>query len=133
MIKNKGGRPKKIINKQIFESACGLFMSREDICTLLDVSDKTLDKYCHDEYGESFSAFFAQKRKTGELSLRASTFAMAKKSAAMGIFWLKNYAGMKDTIEITPKEDRTEDPLSLALRKAVEVEPVDKPEAMGDS
>lgn len=93
------GRPRKEIDKTEFEKLCGLQCTREEICAWFDVSFKTLESWCKQEYGQSFSPVFEEKRGIGKISLRRSQFQLAKKSAAMAIFLGKNYLGQKDQPE----------------------------------
>lgn len=98
------GRPKKEIAQDQFEKLCGLQCTLEEICGWFDVTDKTLDRWCKETYGESFSEVFAKKREAGKISLRRSQWRLAEKSAAMAIFLGKNYLGQSDHVVI---EDRT--------------------------
>lgn len=97
-------RPKKAIEKTDFEKLCGLQCTKEEICGWFDVTDKTLDRWCHETYHDGFSAIYAQKRELGKISLRRAQFRLAEKSAAMAIFLGKNYLGQKDNIVYEDKE-----------------------------
>ena len=109
MEKNKGGRPKKIIDQEQFEKLCGFQCTQEEICSWFDVTDKTLTSWCKETYGESFSEVYNKKREKGKISLRRAQFQLATKSAAMAIFLGKNYLGQTDRIEqiVTQIEDLT--------------------------
>ena len=109
MEKNKGGRPKKIIDQEQFEKLCGFQCTQEEICSWFDVTDKTLTSWCKETYGESFSEVYSKKREKGKISLRRAQFQLATKSAAMAIFLGKNYLGQTDRIEqiVTQIEDLT--------------------------
>jgi len=91
-----GGRPQKEIDKKIFENLCGIQCTRDEICAVLDITDKTLTNWCQQTYGKSFSAIFKEKRQIGFISLRRTQFKLAEKSAAMAIFLGKNYLGQND-------------------------------------
>ena len=99
MEKNKGGRPRAQINKKQFESLCGIQCTKEEICAVLDVTEKTLERWCRETYNEGFSQVFRQKREYGKASLRRAGFQLAQKNAAVHIFYAKNHLGMTDTIE----------------------------------
>ena len=100
MVGNKGGRPKAIIDKKQFEQACGIQCTKEELCALFSVTDKTLDRWVKDNYdGASFSEIYKQKRDIGKISLRRAGFQLAQKNAAVHIFYAKNHLGMSDTIE----------------------------------
>lgn len=98
------GRPKKEIAQDQFEKLCGLQCTLEEICGWFDVTDKTLDRWCKETYGESFSEVFAKKREAGKISLRRSQWRLAEKSAAMAIFLGKNYLGQKDIPDETNED-----------------------------
>ena len=92
-------RPRKEIDNKIFESLCKLQCTREEICSFLDVTDKTLETWCKRTYGENFSSVFAKKREGGKISLRRAQFRLAEKNAAMAIFLGKQYLGQSDNPE----------------------------------
>lgn len=71
------GRPKKEIAQDQFEKLCGLQCTLEEICGWFDVTDKTLDRWCKETYGKSFSEVFAKKREAGKISLRRSQWRLA--------------------------------------------------------
>ena len=89
-------RPSKEIDKIQFEKLCGLQCTKEEICGFLDITDKTLDKWCKRIYKLSFSEVFKQKRVTGKISLRRSQFRLAEKNASMAIWLGKQYLDQTD-------------------------------------
>lgn len=96
----KMGAPTKKIDKKIFENLCFIQCTLEEICAVLDVTDKTLNKWCKETYeGKTYSEVFAQKRLLGKMSLRRSGFQMAQKNPAVHIFYAKNHLGMTDKVE----------------------------------
>ena len=109
MEKNKGGRPKKEIDREQFEKLCELQCTQEEICGWFDITDKTLTSWCKKTYGVSFSEIYNKKREKGKISLRRAQFQLAQKNAAMAIFLGKNYLGQTDRIEqiVTQIEDLT--------------------------
>lgn len=92
-------RPTKSINQKQFEQLCQIQCTKEEICAVLDVSDKTLDRWCKETYETSFSEIFSQKRKGGHASLRAKQWKLASKSPAMAIFLGKQFLGQTDKVE----------------------------------
>lgn len=118
------GRPKKEIAQDQFEKLCGLQCTLEEICGWFDVTDKTLDRWCKETYGESFSEVFAKKREAGKISLRRSQWRLAEKSAAMAIFLGKNYLGQSDNVVIEDKSalDRLDEILKGTQENAVELQ-----------
>ena len=99
------GRPKKEIDQKQFETMCALQCTLDEVCAMLDVSDKTLEKWCKETYdGQTFYQVFCQKRELGKMSLRRKQWALADKSASMAIFLGKNYLGQRDSIEYEDRE-----------------------------
>ena len=104
-------RPKKIIKQKQFESLCALQCTREEICGILEVSEKTLDKWCHETYETSFSLIFREKKQLGKMSLRRSQFKLSEKNATMAIWLGKQLLGQKDNpLEIVQDNDNTKEP-----------------------
>lgn len=114
------GRPKKEIDQGQFENLCGLQCTEEEICSWFDVTDKTLNRWCREKYGMTFSDIFAIKRMAGKISLRRSGFQMAQKNAAVHIFYAKNYLGMSDTAYLNVHNDGTELQLIQLPEKEIE-------------
>lgn len=100
-------RPKKEPEKdfkETFEKLCGLQCTKEEIQDWFYISEKTLDRWVKDNYGEKFSEVYKSKRNKGKASLRRAQFKLAQKSAAMAIWLGKQWLGQKetnDTDEIT--------------------------------
>lgn len=99
--KKKMGRPKKVINQKQFEEMCKYQCTRDEICAFLDVTGMTLNAWCRETYGTTFSVVFKQKREDGKMSLRRKQWHLADKSASMAIFLGKNYLGQTDKQEVT--------------------------------
>lgn len=81
-------RPKKYINKKQFESLCAIQCTREEICDVLDVTEKTLNRWCKEEYGENFSLVFRQKKSLGKTSLRRNQWKLAEAGNYTMQIWL---------------------------------------------
>lgn len=92
----KMGRPKKAIDKDIFEGLCMIQCTEEEIDAVLGVTDKTLNRWCKETYGKTFSEVFAEKREAGKASLRRKQWKLADDNAAVAIFLGKNYLGQRD-------------------------------------
>ena len=97
------GRPMKQIDKVQFEKLCALQCTEEEICGFLDVTDKTLEKWCQKEYKAHFSEVFRQKRGAGKVSLRRNQWRLAEKNSNMAIWLGKQYLGQRDM----PTQDST--------------------------
>jgi hypothetical protein len=109
-------RPRKEIDKEQFEKLCAMQATKEEICAWFDITDKTLDAWCGRTYAEGFSEVFNKKRAKGKISLRRAGFELAKKNAAVHIFYAKNFLGMTDRTEqvVANVEDLT--PLAEMLK-----------------
>lgn len=98
------GRPRKEIDKKIFENLCGLQCTLEEIAGVFDCSVDTIERWCKREYRETFAEVYKKHSAKGKMSLRRTQFKLAEKSAAMAIFLGKNYLGQKDTIIETDEQ-----------------------------
>ena len=112
------GRPKKIIDKDQFEKLCALQCTLQEVCGFFGVTDQTLNTWCKETYGTTFSDVFAEKRVGGQISLRRSQFKLAEKSAAVSIWLGKQYLGQRDR-DIADAMDRSNGVLEslMALHK----------------
>lgn len=111
-------RPKKEIDQKQFENLCGLQCTELEICDWFGVSDKTLDKWCHETYGERFSVVFREKRGNGKVSLRRMQWRLAERNASMAIFLGKNYLGQKDVSAVSMNVSMEEDdPITKAIKE----------------
>lgn len=99
------GRPRKDIDKSNFEKLCGLFCTLDEIAGFFDCSEDTIERWCKREYKQSFAEISAKKRGLGKISLRRSGLELAKKNAAVHIFYCKNYLGMTDSVAIESKSN----------------------------
>lgn len=124
-------RPKKNINKKQFEAMCAIQCTKEEICSVLDVTEKTLQNWCKEEYGNDFSRIFKQKRNGGKTSLRRNQWKLAEKGNSTMQIWLgKQIIGqsenpMQDEIrlrELRLKEREFELKEKLMLKQLNETE-----------
>ena len=81
-------RPKKKISQKQFESLCAIQCTKEEICNVLDVTEKTLNNWCKEIYGTSFSLVFNQKRALGKASLRRNQWKLAENGNSTMQIWL---------------------------------------------
>lgn len=125
------GRPRKDIDKSNFEKLCGLFCTLDEIAGFFDCSEDTIERWCKREYKQSFAEISAKKRGLGKISLRRSGLELAKKNAAVHIFYCKNYLGMTDKQEIVSStiDEKTRQEVEKLIEKIGEK---DTDEADGD-
>ena len=94
-----GGRPKKEISKTAFEELCKIQCTKNEICAVLGVSEKTLTRWCKETYeGLGFSDSYKTKSLTGVTSKRRQFF--KSENPMLIALWLKNYGGIKDRTEV---------------------------------
>ena len=111
-------RPRKEIDSKQFESLCGLQCTKEEICNFFSLTDKTLDRWCRETYGESFSVVFQQKRGLGKISLRRAQYETALKGNTSLLIWLgKQYLGQSDNVVIGIDKPKQDDALTAALKE----------------
>ena len=91
-------RPRKVIDQKQFEELCKIQCTEEEICAVLDCTDKTLNAWCKRTYKKGFYEVCKEKRQGGRTSLRRAGFKLAEKNAAVHIFYAKNYLGMSDVM-----------------------------------
>ena len=93
------GRPKKQIDQKVFEELCQIQCTRNEICAVLDVTDKTLSRWCKETYDvPTFSAVYQAKALNGVTSKRRQFF--KSENPMLIALWLKNHAGIKDRTEV---------------------------------
>jgi hypothetical protein len=88
---------------------CGIQCTEQEICSVLGVTDKTLNSWCNREYGENFSEVFNKKREMGKSSLRRNQWKMAENNVTMAIWLGKQYLGQSEKIDANVKDDKREE------------------------
>lgn len=96
---NKGGRPKIDIDQKTFEGLCSIQCTKDEICNIFDINEKTLTRWCHDTYGEGFYEVYKKKSSTGKASLRRTQFEMSKTNPTMAIWLGKQFLDQRDKQE----------------------------------
>lgn len=103
--RNPKGVPEKIIDWKTAEGLAKIQCTEQEICSILDIDDKTLVKHIKKKYGISFSDWHKKHSANGRASLRRRLFQQAhddkNKSNVTAAIWLsKNYLGMKDNLKV---------------------------------
>ena len=111
------GRPRKEIDKDEFEKLLALHCTLSECCAFFDCDDKTLNKWCREQYGTTYSEVFRIKSGLGKISLRRAQFRLAERNAAMAIFLGKNLLGQSDTPNTLADDTIEDDSISKALRE----------------
>ena len=118
--KNLGGRPSKVklIDKEQFEEMCKIQCTKDEICAIFQIDEKTLTKWCQETYNVGFSDIFKTKSSGGKMSLRRRQFKSAEEGNVTMQIWLgKQYLGQTDKVE--EKITNTEEKLANGLLKAL--------------
>lgn len=96
-VKNKGGRPRKIIPKDEFEKLCGLQCTLEEMCCFFNCDENTLESWCKRTYHKGFSEIFRRKRGSGRVSLRRKQYQVAMSGNPTMLIWLgRNWLDQTD-------------------------------------
>ena len=114
----KMGRPKTKIDKENFEKLCGLQCTEIEIADFFNCSIDTINNWCKETYGETFSDTFKKKSASGKRALRRTQFKLAEKNASMAIFLGKQYLGQRDYVEDESGLDKVEELLTKLSNEA---------------
>ena len=98
----KMGRPAYEIDKEQFEKLCGIQATKAEICAWFRVSDSTVERWVHKNYGEPFEDIRRKKSEIGKVGLRRAMFQKALDGNVPLLIWLsKQYLGMSEKVETT--------------------------------
>lgn len=98
--KKKVGRKTIELDREQFESLCGMMCTEEEIAGFFKVSVDTVERWCKREYGKKFCEVFKIYAQMGKVSLRRAQLAAAMAgSVPMMIFLGKNYLEQSDKKE----------------------------------
>ncbi len=92
----KVGRPLRDFDKKIFEGLCWIQCTVDEIEKVFHSDQRTLDKWCLREYGDSFSTVYKEYSVDGKISIRRSQFKHMEKSYAMAMYLGKIYLGQRE-------------------------------------
>ncbi len=91
--KNKGGRPKFIIDYALVEKLAQIMCTQEEIANFLGCSRDTLLR------DQRFCDIYKKGLDSGKMSLRRAQFKMAQTNTTMAIWLGKQYLGQTDKNE----------------------------------
>lgn len=94
----KAGRPKKVIDQQIFENLCGIQCTMAEMQAVFDCTNDTIERWCKDTYGMTFGEVFKIKRGKGLVSLRRNQWKMSETVPSMAIWLGKQYLGQTESV-----------------------------------
>lgn len=95
------GRPKKEIDKDLFEEYCECQCTEEEIASFFRCSVDTISRFCKTTYKESFAEVYKKLSEGGKTSLRRKQWKLAETSAPMAIWLGKQYLGQRDSTEVS--------------------------------
>ncbi len=116
------GRPKIEINRDAFESLCGILCTLDEIAGFFHCSPDTIERWCKREYKRNFAEIYKKLSSEGKISLRRNQFKLAEKSAAMAIFLGKQYLGQSDVVTMQNGEESNGITIKIAKGECNETE-----------
>jgi hypothetical protein len=97
-------RPKKEIDFELLADLCQILCTREEICSIFDMDEKTLNARLQEKYGETFSLYYKKAAAGGTTSLRRKQYHVAMSGNVTMLIWLgKQLLGQRDKIETIDK------------------------------
>ena len=104
--KNKGGRPKKVIDYTTLERLCHLQCTGEECAAVLGISYETLNTRLKDDGEGGFLEYNKRHGQSGKASLRRLQWKVAEKGNTSMLIWLgKQYLGQSDKKDIDPESN----------------------------
>lgn len=102
------GRPKKEINKKIFEGLCQIQVTEKEMCHVFECCEDTLNAWCKENYKDedgnpmTFSDVFKRESDKGLISLRRAqwTAGVVNGNVTMLIWLGKQMLGQSDKTQI---------------------------------
>ena len=98
---NLGGRPRKEVDFDVVKRLCIFHCTKNEICDVLDIDEKTLTLRIQEKFGIGFSEYFKKASSEGKTSLRRKQFEIALKGSIPMLIWLgKQVLDQKDRQEV---------------------------------
>ena len=113
---NPNGRPKKEISIKQFEMLCNHLWTKSEMCAFFDIDEMTMNRWCKENLGGTFSAVYIKNKEIGNGALRSAQFTVGvKKLNPSMLIWLgKQHLGQKDKHDVEIKDNTYADLLSEA-------------------
>ena len=100
MTKNKGGRPRAVIDYDTLKKLCAIHCTGEECAAILGVDYDTLDTALKRDKHGGFSEYFKKHSAKGKMSLRRRQFEQAESGNTTMLVWLgKQYLGQTDKVD----------------------------------
>lgn len=94
------GKPKSIIDWELFKEMCHIHCTQVEICAILKVDHETLGKHIREKFGIDYLEAYSQFSCGGKKSLRRIQFEQAEKNCSMAIWLGKQWLGQKDQKDV---------------------------------
>ena len=99
------GRPKIPINEDEFKKLCKIQCTLLEIASFFDCCDDTINNWCKETYGETFSVVYKRFSASGKISLRRYQFKLAENNVTMAIWLGKQWLGQRDEVDMNHNVD----------------------------
>ena len=110
------GRKKIEIDFKQVASMCGIKCTMSEIAAVLGVSEDTIDRRIHEEYGITFAEFRKQNQGIGKTNIRRKQYELAMKGDKTMLIWLgKQWLKQKDKQDITTDNEAIQSQVVLYL------------------
>lgn len=117
--RKKMGRPRREINWEIFDALAFAHCTLEEFSLYLQVNERTLERACRREFGQTFADIYRAKSARSKVSLRKAMWdaALRGRDTRMQIWLSKQYLGMREalTMDITETYPITAEIEALSL------------------
>ena len=110
-------RPRKEIDWPKFDALCRIHCTKEEICAVLDVDDRTLDRACKRDRNHCFDVLYKSLASEGKASLRRKQMELALAGNPTMLIWMgKQQLGQRDSADVSIGAD--DDTLKALLTQA---------------
>ena len=103
-------RPRIELNVDTFKELCRIQCTLEEIASVMNVSERTIERWCQREFKESFVNTYKKFSEDGKMSLRRLQFRAAENGSVPMMIWLgKQWLGQteKQEVAVAKKDDET--------------------------
>ena len=119
MAKGQKKQAQVKINKSQFEGLCQISCTEPEIAYFFNVSHDTVNRWCHETYGDCFANVYKRFTSFGNISIRRAQFKLAQHNVTMAIWLGKQLLGQRDFIETNTAEVE-DDPLTKSIKESID-------------
>lgn len=99
-------RPKKEMDHKTFDTAIQLPLIKADLAKLMGCSERHIDNYVKERFGESFCVIQDQNRQNFRKNILGKQYELAMKGNTALLIWLgKQYLDQRENVETSVKAD----------------------------